>query len=107
LTALLVQVQQQELAQEQEPQQVQESVPLQALAQVLVPQPVQEQELVPQPALASVPQLALASVLVLVQHLHHLQLQPRCQLQQSHLQQHEFLSTHQQSAKALQYQLCL
>jgi hypothetical protein len=105
LTALLVQVQQQELAQEQEPQQVQESVPLQALAQVLVPQPVQEQELVPQPALASVPQLALASVLV--QHLHHLQLQSRCQLQQSHLQQHEFLSTHQQSAKALQYQLCL
>jgi hypothetical protein len=63
------------------------------LVLVLVPQPVQVQEL----------QLVRA----LVRHLPHQQLQSRFQQQRSHLLQHEFLSALQQLATALQYQLCL
>ena len=63
------------------------------LAPVLVPQPVQVQE--------------LQLVRELVQHLPHQQLQSRFQLQRSRLLQLESLSTLQQLAKVLQYQLCL
>jgi hypothetical protein len=82
-----------------------------------VPQQVQEQVLVQEQALESVSQLAQEQVsvpaqvsqpvLVQVQHPLHQPPQSRCQLQRSRLLQHEFLSTHQQLAKALPYQLCL
>jgi hypothetical protein len=105
LIALLVLAQEQvlELQQVQEPQQVpaQESQLALALAQELGLVPVQQLE--PEPV--QVPQQVLASVLV--QHLHHQLPLSRCQLQQSHLQQHEFLSILQQLATALRYQLCL
>jgi homoserine acetyltransferase len=79
----------------------------QAQEQVLGLQPVQEQvsalelELQPEQVLES------QRVLVLVQYLHHQQLQSRFQQQRSRLLQHEFLSTLQQLAKVLLYQLCL
>jgi hypothetical protein len=80
-----------------------------------VPQQVLVQELVQEQALESVSQLAqvLESVPaqvsqpVQVQHPLHQPPQSRCQLQRSRLLQHEFLSIHQQLAKALPYQLCL
>ena len=77
--------------------------PVKALAQG--PQPVQvlELELVQESVLGL--QQVLASELV--QHLPHQQLQSRCQLQRSRLLRHEFLSTLQQLAKVLLYQLCL
>jgi hypothetical protein len=77
--------------------------PVQALAQG--PQPVQvlELELVQESVLGL--QQVLASELV--QHLPHQQLQSLCQLQRSRLLRHEFLSTLQQLAKVLLYQLCL
>jgi hypothetical protein len=65
------------------------------LAQVLVPQLVQEREQL----------LVLASEQV--PHPPHQQLQSRFQQQRSRLRQHEFLSTLQQLATALLYQLCL
>jgi hypothetical protein len=81
--------------------------PVQALAQALAqgPRPVQvlELELVQESVLGL--QQVLASELV--QHLPHQQLQSRCQLQRSRLLRHEFLSTLQQLAKVLLYQLCL
>jgi hypothetical protein len=81
--------------------------PVQALALALAqgPQPVQvlELELVQESVLGL--QQVLASELV--QHLPHQQLQSRCQLQRSRLLRHEFLSTLQQLAKVLLYQLCL
>jgi hypothetical protein len=82
---------------------------VQELALVLVPQPVQVQELqlvrepVPQPVQVQELQLVRA----LVRHLPHQQLQSRFQLQRSRLLQHESLSTLQQLAKVLLYQLCL
>jgi phosphoribosylaminoimidazole carboxylase (NCAIR synthetase) len=84
-----------------------------------VPQQVLVQELVQEQALESVSQLAQVlesepaqvsqPVLVQVQVQHPLHQPPRsrCQLQRSRLLQHEFLSIHQQLAKALPYQLCL
>jgi hypothetical protein len=63
------------------------------LAPVLVPQPVQVQE--------------LQLVQLLVRHLPHQQLQSRFQPQRSRLLQHESLSALQQLATALQCQLCL
>jgi hypothetical protein len=81
--------------------------PVQALAQALAqgPRPVQvlELELVQESVLGL--QQVLASELV--QHLPHQQLQSLCQLQRSRLLRHEFLSTLQQLAKVLLYQLCL
>jgi hypothetical protein len=73
------------------------------LAQVQVPQLEEElaQGLVPLPG------LVLRLVRALVPHLHRQQLQSQFQQQQSRLRQHEFLSTLQQLAKVLQYQLCL
>jgi hypothetical protein len=79
----------------QELQQVQ--VLVQELQQVQVQVLVQESVLGLQQVLAS----------ELVQHLPHQQLQSRCQLQRSRLLRHEFLSTLQQLAKVLLYQLCL
>jgi hypothetical protein len=71
----------------------------------LVLQPEQERALQPE----QVRELALVLQLVreLVQHLPHQQLQSRFQQQRSRLLQHEFLSTLQQLAKVLRYQLCL
>jgi hypothetical protein len=76
-----------------------------ALQLVLELEPVQvlELELVQESVLGL--QQVLASELV--QHLPHQQLQSRCQLQRSRLLRHEFLSTLQQLAKVLLYQLCL
>jgi hypothetical protein len=75
--------------------------PVQALALALAqgPQPVQVLEL----------ELVQESVLGLqqVQHPPHQQLQSLFQLQRSRLLRHEFLSTLQQLAKVLLYQLCL
>ena len=88
----LVQVLQQELALVLEPQPVQVQVQELQLVRELVPQPVQVQE--------------LQLVRELVQHLPHQQLQSRFQLQRSRLLQLESLSTLQQLAKVLQYQLC-
>jgi hypothetical protein len=99
LIALLAQEQVLELQQVQA-QESQLALAL-ALAQELGLVPVQQLE--PEPV--QVPQQVLASVLV--QHLHHQPPLSRCQLQQSHLQQHEFLSILQQLATALRYQLCL
>jgi len=90
---------------------VQQPVQAQQQVQVSVLQLVQEQEravqlvreLVPQPE--QVQELRL--VRELVQHLPHQQQQSRFQLQLSRLLQHEFLSTLQQLATELQYQLCL
>jgi hypothetical protein len=67
----------------------------------LVLQPEQERALQPE----QVQELRL--VRELVQHLPHQQLQSRFQQQRSRLLQHEFLSTLQQLAKVLRYQLCL
>jgi len=72
-----------------------------ALAQELVLVLVQQLE----PGQVQVPLLVPASELVL--HLLHQQPQSLCQLQRSHLQQHEFLSILQQLVTALLYQLCL
>jgi hypothetical protein len=77
--------------------------PVQALAQGPRPVQVLELELVQESVLGL--QQVLASELV--QHLPHQQPQSLCQLQRSRLLRHEFLSTLQQLAKALQYQLCL
>jgi hypothetical protein len=77
--------------------------PVQALAQGPRPVQVLELELVQESVLGL--QQVLASELV--QHLPHQQLQSRCQLQRSRLLRHEFLSTLQQLAKVLLYQLCL
>jgi hypothetical protein len=77
--------------------------PVQALAQGPRPVQVLELELVQESVLGL--QQVLASELV--QHLPHQQLQSRCQLQRSRLLRHEFLSTLQQLAKELLYQLCL
>jgi hypothetical protein len=93
------------LAQESQQAPELEPVPAQesqlALAQELGLVPVQQLE----PVLVQVPLLVLASELVL--RLLHQQPQSLCQLQRSHLQQHEFLSKLQQLVTALQYQLCL
>jgi hypothetical protein len=72
-------------------------------------QQVQAQALVRELALVLQPEQERALQLVreLVPHLHHQQLQSRFQLQRSRLLQHEFLSTLQQLAKVLLYQLCL
>jgi hypothetical protein len=77
--------------------------PVQALAQGPRPVQVLELELVQESV------LGLQQVLTseLVQHLPHQQLQSLCQLQRSRLLRHEFLSTLQQLAKVLLYQLCL
>jgi hypothetical protein len=77
--------------------------PVQALAQGPRPVQVLELELVQESVLGL--QQVLASELV--QHLPHQQLQSLCQLQRSRLLRHEFLSTLQQLAKVLLYQLCL
>jgi hypothetical protein len=77
--------------------------PVQALAQGPRPVQVLELELVQESVLGL--QQVLASDLV--QHLPHQQLQSLCQLQRSRLLRHEFLSTLQQLAKVLLYQLCL
>jgi hypothetical protein len=77
--------------------------PVQVLELELVQESVLELELVQESVLGL--QQVLASELV--QHLPHQQLQSRCQLQRSRLLRHEFLSTLQQLAKVLLYQLCL
>jgi hypothetical protein len=77
--------------------------PVQALAQGPRPVQVLELELVQESVLGL--QQVLASELV--QHLPLQQLQSLCQLQRSRLLRHEFLSTLQQLAKVLLYQLCL
>jgi hypothetical protein len=77
--------------------------PVQALAQGPRPVQVLELELVQESVLG----LQQVLELELVQHLPHQQLQSRCQLQRSRLLRHEFLSTLQQLAKVLLYQLCL
>jgi hypothetical protein len=74
---------------------------VQELAPVL--QPVPEQV----PQLVRAPERELQLVRVLVRHLLHQQLQSRFQRQRFRLLQHESLSTLQQLATALQYQLCL
>jgi hypothetical protein len=84
-------------------QQVQVQAQARELALVLQPEQERALQLVPQPE--QVQELRL--VRELVPHLHHQQLQSRFQLQRSRLLQHEFLSTLQQLAKALLYQLCL
>jgi hypothetical protein len=83
----------------QELQQVRALQQAQALEQELVQLQVQVL------AQGLVPLLGLASELV--QYLPHQQLQSRFQQQRSRLLQHEFLSTLQQLAKVLRYQLCL
>jgi hypothetical protein len=94
---------------------VQELVPASQLVQAQVQESVQAQ--VPQLVLEQERALQLVRELVLqpeqvqelrlVRHLHHQQLQSRFQQQRSRLLQHEFLSTLQQLAKVLRYQLCL
>jgi hypothetical protein len=80
-------------------------VPAQLPQQVLVQEQAQALESQLAQVLESVP--AQVSQPVQVQHPLHQPPQSRCQLQRSRLLQHEFLSTHQQLAKALPYQLCL
>ena len=93
----LVQELQQELALVRVQQQVLELAPVQVqelqLVRELVPQPVQVQE--------------LQLVRELVQHLPHQPPQSPFQRQRFRLLQLESLSTLQQLAKVLQYQLCL
>ena len=88
-----------------------ELVPASQLVRVLERELVRELALVLQPeqerALQPEQVQELQLVRALVQHLHHQQQQSRFQLQRSRLLQHEFLSTLQQLAKVLRYQLCL
>jgi hypothetical protein len=86
----------------------------QVLALLLVQVPQLElalvREQVLQPERVQVPQLVQEQEWLLasaqVPHPPHQQLQSQFQLQRSRLLQHEFLSTLQQLAKALQCQLC-
>jgi len=90
--------------------------PVQEQVSVLEPQPVQVQELrlARELAQVQVPQLVQElereQLLVLaseqVPHPPHQQLQSRFQRQRSHLLQHEFLLILQQLVKVLRYQLC-
>jgi hypothetical protein len=88
-----------------------ELVPASQLVRVLERELVRELALVLQPeqerALQPEQVQELQLVRELVRHLHHQQLQSRFQQQRSRLLQHEFLSTLQQLAKVLLYQLCL